>query len=42
MQGRTASPSQFLMIIDWIKVAKDWKIATDIMLPVPTVPAVKH
>jgi hypothetical protein len=29
------------MIIDWIKVAKDWKIASEIILPVPPTPAAK-
>jgi hypothetical protein len=29
------------MIINWIKVAKDWKIASEIILPVPPAPAVK-
>jgi hypothetical protein len=30
------------MIIDWIKVGKDWKVASEIILPVPPPPAVKH
>jgi hypothetical protein len=37
--GQDGTPKPFLMIIDWIKVAKDWKIASEIILPVP--PAVK-
>jgi hypothetical protein len=30
------------MIIDWIRVAKRWKIAAEIILPVPPAPAVKN
>jgi hypothetical protein len=33
--GQTGTPKPFLLIIDWIKVAKDWKIASEIILPVP-------
>jgi hypothetical protein len=29
------------MIIEWIKVAKKWKIASEIILPVPPSPAAK-
>jgi hypothetical protein len=29
------------MVIDWIKVAKDWKVASEIILPVPPAPAIK-
>ena len=39
--GQDGTPKPFLMIIDWIKVAKDWKIASEIILPVPPAPAVK-
>jgi hypothetical protein len=39
--GQDGTPKPFLMIIDWIKVAKDWKIASEIILPVPSVPAAK-
>jgi hypothetical protein len=35
------TPKPFLMIINWIKVWKDWKIASEIILPVPPAPAVK-
>jgi hypothetical protein len=28
-------PKPFLMIINWIKVGKDWKVASEIILPVP-------
>jgi hypothetical protein len=39
--GQDGTPKPFLMIIDWIKVSKDWKIASEIILPVPPAPAVK-
>ena len=39
--GQDGVPRPFLMIIDWIEVAKDWKIASEIILPVPPAPAVK-
>jgi hypothetical protein len=29
------------MIINWIKLAKGWKVASEIILPVPPTPAVK-
>jgi hypothetical protein len=38
-QDGTAKP--FLMIINWLRVGKDWKIASEIILPVPPVPAGK-
>ncbi len=39
--GQDGTPKPFLMIISWIRVGKDWKIASEIILPVPTAPAVK-
>jgi hypothetical protein len=39
--GQDGTPKPFLMIINWIKVAKEWKIASEIILPVPPPPAVK-
>jgi hypothetical protein len=39
--GQDGTPKPFLMIIEWIKVAKDWKIASEIILPVPPAPPVK-
>jgi hypothetical protein len=39
--GQDGTPKPFLMIIDWIKVGRDWKIASEIILPVPPAPAVK-
>jgi hypothetical protein len=35
------TPKPFLMIINWIKVGKDWKVASEIILPVPPAPAAK-
>jgi hypothetical protein len=40
--GQDGTPKPFLMIIDWIKVAKRWKIAAEIILPVPPAPPVKN
>jgi hypothetical protein len=39
--GQDGTPKPFLMIINWIKVSKDWNIASEIILPVPLAPAVK-
>jgi hypothetical protein len=39
--GQDGTPKPFLMIMNWIKVGKDWKIASEIILPVPPVPATK-
>jgi hypothetical protein len=39
--GQDGTPKPFLMIINWIKVGEDWKIASEIILPVPPTPAVK-
>ena len=38
-QDGTARP--FLMIINWLRIGKDWKVASEIILPVPPVPAAK-
>ena len=38
-QDGTAKP--FLMIINWIKIKDDWKVASEIILPVPPSPTVK-
>ena len=37
--GQDGTPKPFLLIIDWIKVGKDWKVASEIILPVPPRPA---
>jgi opacity protein-like surface antigen len=39
--GQDGTPKPFLLIIDWLKVGKDWKIASEIILPVPPTPAAK-
>lgn len=39
--GQDGTPRPFLMIIDWIRVANDWKIASEIILPVPPGPPAK-
>jgi hypothetical protein len=36
--GQSGTPQPFLMIINWIKVANDWKVAAEIILPVPPTP----
>ncbi len=40
--GQDGTPRPFLMIINWIKVSEDWKIASEIILPVPPAPAAKN
>jgi hypothetical protein len=40
--GQDGTPKPFLMIINWIKVGKDWKVASEIILPVPPVPMAKN
>jgi hypothetical protein len=40
--GQDGTPRPFLMIIHWIKVGKNWKIASEIILPVPPVSAVTN
>ncbi len=39
--GQDGTPKPFLMIIDWIKIGEDWKVASEIILPVPSAPAAK-
>jgi hypothetical protein len=39
--GQGGTPKPFLMIINWIKVREDWKVASEIILPVPPVSAAK-
>ena len=39
--GQDGTPKPFVMIIDWIKIGKDWKVASEIILPVPPVSAVR-
>ena len=39
--GQDGTPKPFLMIIDWIRIGKNWKIASEIILPVPPTRAAK-
>lgn len=39
--GQDGTPKPFLILINWIKIDKDWKIASEIILPVPPAPAAK-
>lgn len=39
--GQDGAPKPFLMLINWIRVGKEWKVASEIILPVPSTPAVK-
>jgi hypothetical protein len=39
--GQDGTPKPFLMIIDWLRVGGDWKIASEIILPVPPAPAAR-
>jgi hypothetical protein len=36
--GQDGTPKPFLLIMNWIKVEQDWKIASEIILPVPPAP----
>jgi len=36
--GQDGTPRPFLLIIEWIKVGKLWKVASEIILPVPPTP----
>ncbi len=40
--GQDGTPKPFLMIINWIKVETDWKVASEIILPVPSSPAAQN
>jgi hypothetical protein len=37
--GQTPVPKAFLMIVTWIRTTSGWKMATDIALPIPPLPA---
>ncbi len=39
--GQDGTPKPFLLIMNWIRIGEDWKIASEIILPVPPAPAVK-
>jgi hypothetical protein len=36
--GQDGKPKPFLVLINWIKVGKEWKVASEILLPVPPAP----
>jgi len=40
--GQDGTPKPFLMIVNWIKVGTDWKVATEVILPVPPAPAARN
>jgi hypothetical protein len=40
--GQDGTPRPFLMIINWLKVRGEWKIASEIILPVPPAAAPKE
>jgi hypothetical protein len=39
--GQDGTPKPFLMIINWIKIEDEWKVASEIILPVPSAPTAK-
>jgi len=39
--GQDGTPKPFLLIINWLRVGKAWKVASEIILPVPPAPAAK-
>ena len=39
--GQDGTPKPFLMIVNWLRVEKEWKVASEIILPVPPAPAAK-
>jgi hypothetical protein len=39
--GQDGTPKPFLMILNWVRVSDEWKIAAEIILPVPPTPAIK-
>jgi hypothetical protein len=39
--GQTPAPKPFLMIVTWIRTSEGWKMATDVALPIPSVPVTK-
>jgi hypothetical protein len=36
--GQSGTPKPFLMIINWVRVGREWKVASEIILPVPPTP----
>jgi hypothetical protein len=39
--GQDGTPKPFLSLINWIKIGKDWKAASENILPVPPAPEAK-
>ena len=39
--GQDGTPKPFLLILTWMKDGKDWKVASEIILPVPPAPTPK-
>jgi hypothetical protein len=39
--GQDGTPKPFLVMVNWIKIGQDWKVASEILLPVPPAPAAK-
>ncbi len=37
--GQDPAPRPFIMVVDWLKTADGWKIASEIIIPVPPSPA---
>jgi ketosteroid isomerase-like protein len=37
--GQNPAPRPFIMVINWLKTANGWKIASEIIIPVPPSPA---
>ena len=37
--GQTGTPKPFLMIVEWVRIGRTWKMATDIALPIPPPPS---
>jgi len=40
--GQDPAPHPFIMIVDWLNTTAGWKIASEIILPVPPTPASKN
>jgi hypothetical protein len=40
--GQSGTPKPFLMIVEWVRDNGEWKMATDIALPIPAAPAQSH
>ena len=39
--GQDGTPKPFLLILTWMRSGKDWKVASEIILPVPPAPTPK-